>query len=497
VAEFLYQGLVDWFQDQVEQNKLTAGDKMPSLRVLAKEQGMSLNTVIHGYELLSQQGWIESRPKSGYFVCHKSQVRPAIMVAADHPQKMTEHHLRDLETQSRFQKTLTCQVPELLEQDILSLNLHNLRSHHPQGEAPLRQALCHYLEQLGIQTKQEHVWIASTPSQLLIQTIQALTQVGDRVLLLTPCDYRLSQILLALGRVPVCLDAGERGVDLEVVDKIIEQDQINLLLFPSQFSFPAGQVISNMSLRRWHALIEKHQLITVEWDLNSHLPNRPQAVMSLKSLDQTGLVLYIGAFEGLHDALPSIAWMQIGRYESSLAPILSVADVCPGEDMQLALLPLLNQTPVKAFAAIARAIWANAEKMKAALEHIKPGHLSAVINKGGYSLWVRSNSPIPASKWQEYRDTSLHGLMPGYLLTRSEDADYWFAFNLSLNQSQECLHWLETACFAPQNTKKTVEKAPLDKPKDSEKKEIKEASTVESDEPVYNPMLDLINHDFG
>ncbi|OUR73292.1 hypothetical protein A9Q77_05495, partial [Marinomonas sp. 42_23_T18] len=85
----------------------------------------------------------------------------------------------------------------------------------------------------------------------------------------------------------------------------------------------------------------------------------------------------------------------------------------------------------------------------------------------------------------------------GYLLTRSEDADYWFAFNLSLNQSQECLHWLETACFAPQNTKKTVEKAPLDKPKDSEKKEIKEASTVESDEPVYNPMLDLINHDFG
>ena len=85
MAEFLYQGLVDWFQDQVEQNKLTAGDKMPSLRKLAKEQGMSLNTVIHGYELLSQQGWIESRPKSGYFVCHQSQVRPAIMLAADHP----------------------------------------------------------------------------------------------------------------------------------------------------------------------------------------------------------------------------------------------------------------------------------------------------------------------------------------------------------------------------------------------------------------------------
>lgn len=497
MAEFLYQGLVDWFQDQVEQNKLTAGDKMPSLRKLAKEQGMSLNTVIHGYELLTQQGWIESRPKSGYFVCHKSQVRPANMVAGDHPQRMTVQSIRDLETQSRFQKALICQVSELLDHDILSLSLNNLKSHHPQGEAPLRQALCHYLEPLGIQSKPEQLWVGSSPSQLLIQTVQALTQVGDKVLLLTPSDYRLSQILLALGREPVCLSAGDRGVDLEVVDRIIEEDQIKLLLFPSQFSFPAGQLISNMSLRRWHALIEKHQLSTVEWDLNAHIPNRPQAVMSLKSLDQSGLVLYIGAFEGLHDALPSMAWLQIGRYEKVLSPILSVADLCPGEDPQLALIPLLSQTPVKAFAAISRAIWANAEKMKASLEHIKPGHLSAVVNKGGHCLWVRSNSPIAESKWQEYMETNLQGLIPGYLLTTAEDAHYWFAFNLSLNQTQDCLNWLETVFVAPKSTPKAANKTSLDKSENKDGLDKDETLQAEVDEPVYNPMLDLINHDFG
>ncbi|WP_438462524.1 GntR family transcriptional regulator [Marinomonas sp. PE14-40] len=496
MAEFLYQGLVDWFQDQVEQNKLTAGDKMPSLRKLAKEQGMSLNTVIHGYELLSQQGWIESRPKSGYFVCHQSQVRPAIMLAADHPHYSKDKDIISPEEQISYQKALTCQASELLEQDVFSLNPHNLSIHHPQGETAVRQALSHYLEQLGVQTKLDQLWLANNPNQLLMQSLQSLTQVGDKVLILTPCDYRLRHTVQALGREAVCLNAGERGVDLDVVDKIIEQDEIKLLLFPSQFSFPAGQAISNLSLRRWYALIEKHDLPSIEWDLCSHLPNRPQAVMSLKSLDQTGLVAYIGGFEGLHDALPSIAWLQVGRYEKPLAQALSVAGLCPGEDLQLALIPLLNQSPVKAFAAMSRSIWANAEKMKSALERLNPGHLSAVINKGGHSLWVRSNSPISISQWQAYQASNLHGLIPGHLLSLAEDANHWFAVNLSLNQTQVSLNWLEKECFT--SSEKSKEEVSTHKDETStETTSSKKEREDSTDEPLYNPMLDLINHDFG
>lgn len=497
MAEFLYQGLVDWFQDQVEQKKLAAGDKMPSLRKLAKEQGMSLNTVIHGYELLSQQGWIESRPKSGYFVCHQSQIRPAIMVAADHPEEVTQQSLIDLAQYSRYQKALTCQVPELLGQDILSLNLGNLEAHHPQGEPALRQALCHYLEQLGVQSKQEQIWLGNSPSQLLLQSIQALTQLGDKVLLITPSDYRLKQTLLALGREPVCLNAGDRGVDLDVAEKLLEEDQIKLLIFPSQFAFPAGQAISNLNLRRWHALIEKYQLQTIEWDLNSHIPNRPQAVMSLKSLDQTGLILYIGAFEGLHHALPSMAWLHIGRYEKPLAQMLLVAGLCPGEDQQLALLPLLEQTPVRAFAAIARAVWANAEKTKSRLESINPGQLSAVINKGGHSLWVRSETPITTNMWQDYQNSHIQGLIPGRLLTSAQDADHWFAYNLSMQQAEECLTWLETFCFKPKDASDQHLSQQKDDAKQGASKPIKDANASTADDPVYNPMLDLINHDFG
>lgn len=496
MAEFLYQGLVDWFQDQVEHNKLSAGDKMPSLRKLAKEQGMSLNTVIHGYELLSQQGWIESRPKSGYFVCHQSQVRPAIMVAADKPQTLSRKNIATLEQQSRYQKALACQVPELLEQDIFSLNPHNLRAHHPQGELAFRQGLVHYLQQLGIQTSPEQLWLAHNPNQLLLQSVQSLTEVGDKVLLLTPCDYRLHQTLLALGRNVVCLDAGERGVDLDLVDRIIEQEQIKLLVFPSQFSFPAGQAISNLSLRRWYALIEKHQLPSIEWDLCSHLPNRPQAVLTLKSLDQTGLVLYIGAIEGLHDALPSIAWLQVGRYEESLSQVLAIANLCPGEDLQLALIPLLNQSPVKAFAAISRVLWANAEKVKSSLEALNPGHLAAVINKGGHSLWVRSNTPINISKWQEYEATHLHGLVPGYLLSAANDADHWFVFNLSLGQTDACLTWLGKVFSVDKVEEKEVVSTHNEN-KNAHQNEGEEQPSTLSDEPVYNPMLDLINHDFG
>ncbi len=83
MADFLYKGVVDWFLDQLSQDAILPGDRMPSLRVLSKQLGLSLNTIIHGYELLSEDGWIESRPKSGYFVCHRSETKPALLLTGE------------------------------------------------------------------------------------------------------------------------------------------------------------------------------------------------------------------------------------------------------------------------------------------------------------------------------------------------------------------------------------------------------------------------------
>ena len=47
------------------------GSKLPSKRFLAAETGTSVITVQHTYDLLSDEGYIRSKERSGYFVCYK------------------------------------------------------------------------------------------------------------------------------------------------------------------------------------------------------------------------------------------------------------------------------------------------------------------------------------------------------------------------------------------------------------------------------------------
>ena len=47
------------------------GTKLPSKRVTAEENGVSVITVEHAYELLQEEGYIAAKEKSGYFVTYK------------------------------------------------------------------------------------------------------------------------------------------------------------------------------------------------------------------------------------------------------------------------------------------------------------------------------------------------------------------------------------------------------------------------------------------
>ena len=49
------------------------GDKLPSKRFLAAETSVSVITVEHAYQILCDEGYVESRERSGYFVIYKEK----------------------------------------------------------------------------------------------------------------------------------------------------------------------------------------------------------------------------------------------------------------------------------------------------------------------------------------------------------------------------------------------------------------------------------------
>lgn len=58
----------DWIADQIIQDKIRAGDKIPSVRELAVDMEVNRNTVMRSYSLMEEEGIIENKRGIGFFV---------------------------------------------------------------------------------------------------------------------------------------------------------------------------------------------------------------------------------------------------------------------------------------------------------------------------------------------------------------------------------------------------------------------------------------------
>jgi GntR family transcriptional regulator/MocR family aminotransferase len=64
-----YEYLYRCIREDVLRGALAGGERMPSKRVLARHLSVSVGTVEQAYDLLVSEGYLESRPGSGFFVC--------------------------------------------------------------------------------------------------------------------------------------------------------------------------------------------------------------------------------------------------------------------------------------------------------------------------------------------------------------------------------------------------------------------------------------------
>src|SRR6187399_1444757 len=73
-----YLQIAGSLEQMIHNDILKLGDKLPSVRVLSEEYGISMGTAFQAYYHLEGKGLIESRPKSGYYVRFNHKRFPAL-----------------------------------------------------------------------------------------------------------------------------------------------------------------------------------------------------------------------------------------------------------------------------------------------------------------------------------------------------------------------------------------------------------------------------------
>ena len=84
----LYLRIARDLEEQIQRGAFRLGDPVPSVRALSRQRRVSVSTVLQAYFWLENQGRIEARPKSGFYVrtpLRELVPEPKVVVAKSNP----------------------------------------------------------------------------------------------------------------------------------------------------------------------------------------------------------------------------------------------------------------------------------------------------------------------------------------------------------------------------------------------------------------------------
>ncbi|MGD0015810.1 MAG: winged helix-turn-helix domain-containing protein, partial [Bryobacteraceae bacterium] len=73
---FLYRSVAGKIAGLIEQGVLHPGERVPSVRRISVQEGVSISTILQAYTVLESRGYVEARPQSGFYVRSRRRTLP-------------------------------------------------------------------------------------------------------------------------------------------------------------------------------------------------------------------------------------------------------------------------------------------------------------------------------------------------------------------------------------------------------------------------------------
>ncbi|MBE6574170.1 MAG: PLP-dependent aminotransferase family protein [Ruminococcaceae bacterium] len=209
-----YMQLYVQIRSGITSGALRKGDKLPSKRTLAEETGVSVITVEHAYAILADEGYIESRQRSGYYVTYRE--KDFISVLAN------DNDIKDVDFSSHHpsKNTFPFSVMAKTMRRVLSEYGESILLKSPnRGTKELREAISAYLfRSNGIRVGSEQVVIGSGAEYLYSLIVQLLGR--DKIYALESPSYdKILKVYSAMGVECDMLKLSRNGIGTSELEK--------------------------------------------------------------------------------------------------------------------------------------------------------------------------------------------------------------------------------------------------------------------------------------
>ncbi|MEW7976501.1 MAG: PLP-dependent aminotransferase family protein [Candidatus Sedimenticola endophacoides] len=334
----LYQQIAQGIAEQIHNGIFKTGEKLPSVRGLARQQKVSVSTVLAAYGLLEDRGLVEVRPKSGYYVRHlplRELQTPSIKQITTSPRDVTTPQrvmevMRDAATDRFISFAVAVpasdfpvihQLRKSFSRVVRSERFLGMGYDAPQGNEPLRLQLqlARRVMDAGILVSPEEIVTTASCQSAIGLCLRALVQPGDVVAVETPCYYGMLQLIEAMGlkAIEIPSDA-ETGMSIDALKLALEQWPIRIVLATPCYSNPVGSVMPDAHKRRLIDLLEHYDIPMIEDDIYGDLGYASARPKAVKAYDRSGRVLLCSSTSKILEPQLGVGWVIPGRYQEQI-----------------------------------------------------------------------------------------------------------------------------------------------------------------------------------
>ncbi|MBQ1930848.1 MAG: PLP-dependent aminotransferase family protein [Lachnospiraceae bacterium] len=299
IPKVAYLQLYEHLRQDIMDGVFAYGTKLPSKRLLAEETGVSVITVEHAYAILADEGYIEARPRSGYFAIYRAgdflsggEHFPAAKQSAASSGTMISSGI-PTSTGNSVDTPFPFSVLARTMRKVLTDYGQEILSPSPNHGCPqLRGAIASYLARShGIQVQAEQIIIGSGAEYLYTLIAQLLGQ-GHIFALEDPSYAKIQRVYEASGVQCDPLALGSDGI----LTSELERTQATILHVTPFNSYPSGITASASKRREYLLWASRRSGYIIEDNYDSELTVSRKKEDPLFSLAGANRVLYLNTF---------------------------------------------------------------------------------------------------------------------------------------------------------------------------------------------------------
>ena len=293
----LYEQIYQHIKREIQEGRITSGEKLPSSRSLCKYLEVSRSTVELAYEQLISEGYVEAVPCKGYFAAelegmYRLDVVPALVGAEEKTEKKEWKY--NFTPNGVDLNSFPYNVWRRLAKDsLLDDRAEMFRLGDSQGEYGLRSAISRYLYQArGVNAHPDQIIIGAGNDYLLMLLSTVIGQ-NHKVALENPTYKQAYRLFKSLSYDVCTVDMDEKG--MKVAD--LKSSGADIAFVMPSHQYPLGIVMPmkrRMELLKWAAKDPARYIIEDDYDSEFRYKGKP--IPALQGMDRGGRVIYMGTF---------------------------------------------------------------------------------------------------------------------------------------------------------------------------------------------------------